>query len=100
MIHGLKCWPEPFEEIWQGRKRCEIRRRDELRQYAVGHTLWLREWSPATEVYLGRNMYAKVCHIVHGPDWGLPDDLVVMSVDVYERWEDDEGELEQKRRAD
>jgi hypothetical protein len=44
MGHDLKTWPEPFAAVLSGAKRAEVRKAD--RNYSVGDTLVLREWSP------------------------------------------------------
>lgn len=44
MTHDLKCWPEYFEPLLDGRKTFEIRKND--RPFAVGDTLYLKECNP------------------------------------------------------
>lgn len=89
MTHQLKCWPKPFWEVFHGRKRFEIRKDD--RSFAVGDTLDLREWNPdalnrstmqaTLGVYTGQAIVCSVTYISRGPDWGLPEGLVVMSIE-------------------
>lgn len=62
--HELKCWPEFFQAIIDGRKPFELRRAD--RGYAVGHTLWLREWEPGSREYTGRELRRKITYMVTG----------------------------------
>lgn len=50
-IHELKCWPEFFAAICEGRKSHELRRAD--RPFKDGDILLLREWKPSTEEYTG-----------------------------------------------
>lgn len=86
--HDLKCWPEPFQAILDGRKRHEIRVDD--RGYAVGDVLHLREWDPAPfsanvprpNGYTSRNLKASVTYLTHGGQWGLPSNLCVMSIEA------------------
>jgi hypothetical protein len=78
MVHELKTWPAPFEAMRQGRKTHEIRRGD--RPFQEGDTLWLREYDPATKSYSGRAMIWDVTYVTQGGEWGLPPDIVVMSV--------------------
>jgi hypothetical protein len=77
--HELKTWPEPFEAVWDERKRFEFRRDD--RGFGVGDVLLLREFDPATQSYTGRSISALVLYISRGPDFGIPDGHVVMSLD-------------------
>lgn len=97
--HDLKTWPEPFTAIIEGRKTHEIRRAD--RPFAVGDTLHLHEWDPhqvrqfrtphgidCTIVdanprgYTNRSIKVLVTYLTSGGQWGLPDDLCVMSIEV------------------
>lgn len=78
MTHDLKTWPEPFTAIAMGEKRHEIRKAD--RPFAVGDTLRLREWDPATKTYSGHTMLRTVTYLTRGGEWGLPADLCVMSL--------------------
>lgn len=91
--HELKCWPELFQAILDGRKRYEIRVND--RGYAVGDVLHLREWAysewskrpdgmpyrSVEEHYTGREYRVRVLYMTPGGAWGLPSNLCVMSID-------------------
>lgn len=76
--HELKADPIPFGAVVIGVKRCEVRQDD--RDYQVGDRLHLREHDRASGTYSGRECIAKVTHIQRG--YGLPDGLVVLSIDV------------------
>ena len=91
MIHDLKCWHEPFEAIFDGRKTYEIRGvRD--RDFHVGDRLRLREWVPRVALdptdfgfidkgsYTGRDLTVEVTYISAAGTWGLPDDLCVLAI--------------------
>lgn len=78
MVHDVKCWVEPFQEIKAGRKRHEIRKND--RSYKVGDFLRLREWDPEKAVYTGAMVEVYVTYMSSGGSFGLPDNLVVMSI--------------------
>lgn len=83
--HELRTWPEPFEAIKRGHKRHEIRRDD--RGYAVGDTLYLREFRPGPaaaglSIYTGRWMRCRVTYLTPGGAWGLAAGLCVMSIEV------------------
>jgi len=76
--HELKCYPDPFTAILDGRKTCELRRDD--RGYMVGHRLLLREFDPETG-YSGRWIFVTVEHIIKARDWpGMEGDYVAMSI--------------------
>lgn len=45
--HNMKCWPEQFQAIMDGRKNFELRLND--RAYAVGDRLILHEWKPQAD---------------------------------------------------
>jgi len=77
--HVLKCWPEYYDAISEGKKRFEIRREDD-RKFAVGDLLVLKEWDPNTQEHLGHSYIVEVTYIVRGPAWGIPEGLVVMSI--------------------
>ncbi|WP_395454651.1 DUF3850 domain-containing protein [Azospirillum melinis] len=77
-IHELKADPTPFSDLVSGRKRAEVRRDD--RGYQVGDKLFLCEFDREAQAYSGRQCCARVTHIQR--DYGLPDGLVVLSVDV------------------
>lgn len=97
MIHDLKIWPVPFRAVLSGAKRHEIRVND--RSYAVGDILHLREWVPEDQEdavyeagggwndanYTGRTIDVEVTHMTKGGEWGLPNDLCVMSI-RHIRW--------------
>lgn len=75
--HKLKTLPNVFEPIMAGQKVAEFRKDD--RGFKVGHTLRLREWSPETS-YTKRVVEVEVTHILRGPDFGIPEGYVVMSI--------------------
>jgi hypothetical protein len=70
--HELKCWPEFFQAIADGRKTFEIRNND--RDFKVGDTLWLREWHQA---YSGRDMRRTVSYLTN---WAQQEGYVVMAL--------------------
>jgi hypothetical protein len=79
-VHVLKCWPRQFDAIWHGNKRHEIRKAD--RAFEARDCLVLREWVPGAGRFTGRDMLVRVTYIDRGPEWGLPEGLVVMSIDT------------------
>lgn len=79
MRHDLKTWPEPFQAVWIGVKKYEVRKDD--RGYKVGDTLLLREWSPETKEYTGRQIVAGVTCKTEGGGFGLPSDMCVLGIE-------------------
>jgi hypothetical protein len=59
--HTLKCWPEFFEAIRDGRKRHDLRRHD--RVYEVGQIIELREYDPHAYYYTGRSQRARITYM-------------------------------------
>lgn len=78
-VEELKTWPTPFEALWNGSKTHEVRKND--RNFQMTDLLVLREWTE-TGGYTGRTCFAVPTYITYGPNWGLPPDMVVMSVRV------------------
>lgn len=77
--HDLKCWPVFFEALVKGTKTFELRKDD--RGFQAGDHLLLREWSPSSETYSGRELTFRVGFVLHGaPKWGLSGDVAVMSL--------------------
>ena len=86
-IHELKTDPEPFQSLWDGQKKAEVRRDD--RGYQEGDLLTLKETRMTSTmagvlriepIFTGRSIQARITHIQRG--YGLPDGLVVLSLDV------------------
>ncbi len=86
MIHELKTDPEPFSDVFGGRKTFELRRDD--RPFAVADILHLRETvstgaemsAGAALVYTGSEIVARVGHIMRGPLYGLAEGWVIISI--------------------
>jgi len=78
-IHELKCWPEYFEPLRDGRKRFEYRNND--RQFIVGDLLRLREFNGSTQQYTGREATVQVDYIMNGEHFAyLTPGYVIMSI--------------------
>ena len=89
MVHELKSDNAVFKAAVKGDKTFEIRRND--RNFEVGDLLLLRE-----TVYTGQEMKAqgkplkytgnmlllKVSYILHGPAYGLPEGMCIMSTET------------------
>lgn len=78
MTHELKTWPEYFEEVFMGRKTFEVRQND--RDYKNGDTLILKEFDNKTQRYTGRTIARTVTYVLHGGNFGIAKDTVVMSI--------------------
>ena len=90
MDHDVKCWPEYFEAVRDGRKPFDLRFND--RDYRVGDRLRLREWSPEGD-YTGRELSESITYILVGPFFnpshdkvspGLTDGWVILGFGVKE----------------
>jgi hypothetical protein len=80
--HELKTVAPHFEHVWFNMKRAEVRRDD--RGFAVGDMLVLREYDAAAGVYSGREIEARVTHILAGYE-ALAPGYVMLSIDVTGR---------------
>lgn len=70
MEHDLKCLPEYFQAVRDGRKPFELRKDD--RGFAVGDTLLLREYEPMTPGYTGEVERVRVTYCLRGGEWLAP----------------------------
>lgn len=75
--HDLKTWPEFFDEVVAGRKPFEVRFND--RDYRVGDTLRLREWSPKSQDYTGRVTHQLVTYTMSGR-FGVDPGHIIMGL--------------------
>lgn len=76
-MHELKCDPEPFKAVRDGKKRYELRVND--RGFMIGDVLHLREHDRQT--YCGGEILCVVTYMTPAGRYGLPDDLVCLSID-------------------
>lgn len=76
--HALKTWPAFYEAVAGGRKPFEARKAD--RDFEVGDTLRLEEWSPTTREYTGRSSERLVTYIMRGPVFGVEAGWVVLGL--------------------
>lgn len=74
--HAVKCWPEFFQPLIEGRKPFELRFND--RNYRTGDVLILQEWDKATEAYTGREARRRITYTYHGA--GLEYGFVVLGL--------------------
>jgi ASC-1-like (ASCH) protein len=79
MTHELKCWPEFFKEVKEGRKKFEFRIND--RNYKVGDYLILKEWDNKKQCYTGEICSRYVSYIFKLETLIITDDVyVIMSL--------------------
>jgi hypothetical protein len=78
--HDLKTWPKQFCAILAGSKRYELRVND--RNFQEGDELMLLEWDPKGGRYTGRHVLTTVTYMTRGGQFGLPPNLVVMSLQI------------------
>ncbi len=78
MTHELKLLPQYFNDVENGIKNFEIRKND--RDYKVGDTLLLREWSKETG-YTGKEIERKVDYIHKGDgQFGIAEGYCILGL--------------------
>lgn len=82
MVHALKTWPEPFRAVQAGIKRHEVRVAD--RDFKVGDYILLEEYEPIERRHTGRHLMTRITYITEGGQHDLPDNLCVLSIEVFE----------------
>ena len=80
--HELKTWPTPFQAVWDGHKMHELRKNDRPGGFTLNDLLILREFHEHPGTYTGRTIFAVPTYITPGGSFGLPQDMVVMSIRV------------------
>lgn len=85
-VHELKTWHEPFDAVWEGKKFHELRKND--RGFTTNDLLILREYHAPLQRYSGRTIFAVPTYITRVGAFGLPDDMVVMSIRVIAKNKD------------
>ena len=84
MTHNLKVWPEFFNLLGSDEKNFEIRKRD--REFSVGDTLVLSEWSPTSKEFTGESRTAEVIYLLNLAD--VPGILAAQGSDSPNRISD------------
>lgn len=69
-VHHVKTHPEPFDAILDGDKNFEYRKND--RDYEEGDLIVLQEYEPEAKKYTGRQVQARIGHVLTGPGFGVP----------------------------
>lgn len=62
MKHNLKTVQPYFEACWNGVKKFEVRKND--RNFAVGDTVFLREYDADSDTYSGRALMVTVQYVL------------------------------------
>lgn len=78
MQHELKIWPIYFDRVEEGIKSFEVWKND--RDFQAGDELFLREWCPIIQQYTGRQTLKIVQYVLHGGQFGIHPDYVVMAL--------------------
>lgn len=69
MIHVIKCWSAPFDDILTGEKRHEIRVND--RDYKKGDVVVMLEYDHELTSLTGRSLVFRIGTVTCG-NWGIP----------------------------
>ena len=80
--HELKVWIEYFNPLLSGDKTFEVRKDD--RDFAVGDSLYLREYDSEKKKFTGRKIFKTVTYIMRGPAFGIAEGYCVMGLKDYE----------------
>lgn len=92
MTHDLKTWKKYFQEVWDGKKRFEVRKDD--RGFKVGDTLTLMEYDHVEDHFTDRWMQADVDYILEGGAFGVQEGFVVMSLPLRRKHTRNVGTIE------
>ena len=84
--HEIKCHPEYFQALKDGRKKFEVRSTAD-RRFEVDDVLLEREWDPKTEEYTGEVLELKVTYVLRDSDgpWFRPNHCA-MGVELVNHW--------------
>ena len=64
-----KTWPDLFQDVFDGKKKFDLRLADfEINR---GDILVLREWDPKTKEYTGRQIDKQVTYVLKTKKWGF-----------------------------
>ena len=100
VLHELKTDPEPFDDVWSGKKTFEIRFND--RNYCVGDMILLRKTVFTGEemkysynclplIYSGKEILAYTRYIL--PDgYGLKSGWIIIGIEVLEKVDKSQSE--------
>ena len=79
-MHCLKCRPEYFKAIADGRKTWEVRKND--RDYQLGDRILFREYNVQTGNYTGCSVYSTIIYLANLTSIGC-EGFVGMTIRVY-----------------
>lgn len=90
-IHKLKTIQPFFDHVKQGYKSFEIRKND--RDFKVGDILILQEYDAQNQNYSGEELVREVLYTFPGGQFGVDENMVVMSMKTPSRLKIEELEL-------
>ncbi len=85
MTHNLKSYPLYFAAVLRGEKRHELRANSDSGPFAVGDTLILNEFDPATLHATGAQCTVQVTYISPPAHWIMPG-YTLMSTTLMPWW--------------
>lgn len=92
MTHDLRTWKPYFQEVWDGKKKFEVRKND--RDFKVGDILTLMEYDHKQDQFTDRWLQANVDYILFGGTFGVESGYVVMSLTIYRLHTNGKGTIE------
>lgn len=81
--HTVKCWPEYFEDIKEGKKPFDLRKDD--RDYQVGDDVIQEEFKVHVGTYTGREVRVKITYVARGEQFerfGLKPGFCCLGIEV------------------
>ncbi len=82
--HELKTWTKYFIPIWRKEKKFDVRYND--KNFQKGDILYLNEFDPIINEYLGRCIECKVIYILDDPKFVL-EGYIIMSIMILTRYD-------------
>jgi hypothetical protein len=82
--HELKTWKEYFIDVWENRKKFEVRYND--RDFQVGDKLFLNEWDTFRTEYTGRSIKCKITYLLDDYLF-VKEDYVIFSIHITKRYD-------------
>jgi len=80
--HELKCDPIYFQQVWDLKKKSELRKND--RSFRQGDQVLLREYSRTNKKYSGRQIRTEISYVTDFPE-ALQNDFVMICLETIYR---------------